>query len=685
MWHKIWSRIWNPSNRKVLCLNIVSSFILCVFLEYMERKSIDALLIFMQERTFVFLYNMLIIFVTLSIVFLVKKKYFAFGLIFSAWAMVGLVNGVILNSRKTPFTAVDLTIAKSTIPVITNYFSMVEIVLAICALTLAIAGLVTLFLYCPDARKSFDFRTNLFLVGLLLLMFGVSTYFGVGRGLLISRFDNLIAGYEDYGVAYGFCITAIDTGIDRPINYSRNKVRKLVKKMQSRLEKEDDSEKKTPNIIFIQLESFFDITDVKGIQLSEDPLPYLHALQQETTSGYVTVPVYGAGTINTEFEMITGMNVSYFGTGEYPYRSILHKRTCESMAYWLKEEGYHSSVIHNNNVSFYDRDYVFQNLGFDYFITIENMDIRSFNAAGWAKDQVLSNYIFDTMRKTQGQDYIYTISVQGHGDYPSDPVEDPQITVDGEDWDDDYRNTVTYYVNEIAEMDSFIGHLVEALSDYEEETILVVYGDHLPSLGFEGEDLTTASKYKTPYIIWDNYGYNASHKDDESGNLRSYQLPSKVLAQLGIHDGVMNLYHQTMSDTKKYKKNMKLLQYDLLYGSGFSREGQEKLEPTTLQYALDEVQITKLMKDRDSIYVMGSNFTDYSRVYVNGNPVNTEKVCNYVLKISDGLVKEGDELVIHQVSKTNERITLNCSEAYTVEKDSIKEVAYPEKDTNTEE
>lgn len=64
------------------------------------------------------------------------------------------------------------------------------------------------------------------------------------------------------------------------------------------------------------------------------------------------VPVYGAGTINTEFEVITGMNMDYFGTGEYPYRSILHKTTCDSVAYWLKERNYESSVIHNNNASF---------------------------------------------------------------------------------------------------------------------------------------------------------------------------------------------------------------------------------------------------------------------------------------------------------------------------------------------
>ena len=670
----MWSKIWNPSNRKVLFLNIISAFFLELFLEWMERKSMTGLISFMQDRTFIFLYNVLIIFVTLSIVFLVKKKYFAFGLTFLCWFMVGLVNGVILNSRNTPFTAVDLTIAKSTIPVLYNYFTTFQIIGMILLVIGMIAALVTLFLYCPDARKSFHFQTNIFLVVALLLFFSLVTYLGVGRGLLISKFDNLIAGYEDYGVAYGFCVTAIDTGIDRPIDYTRNRVGKLVKKMDKKLDKitsSEEEEAKTPNIIFIQLESFFDITDVKDISLSADPLSNLHALQKETTHGYVTVPVYGAGTINTEFEMITGMNTAYFGTGEYPYRSILHKTTCESMAYWLKDYGYTSSVVHNNNLSFYDRDKVFSNLGFYYFISSENMDIQKHNAAGWATDDVLKKYILGTMEKTPLQDYIYTISVQGHGDYPSDEVKDSAFLVDGEDWSESYRNMVTYYVNQISQMDAFIGDLVDALSDFDEETILVVYGDHLPSLNLEGEDLKTGSKYKTPYIIWDNYGYNSSHKEEESANIHSYQMAAKVLSQLGIHDGVMNEFHQTMKDGKNYKENMKLLQYDILYGSNFANDGQEHPEATKLRYNLDQVTVSGIKANEEYAYILGSYFTDYSRVYVNGMEVATEVLSNSSLKISLSAIKDGDEIVIHQVNKTNENITLNESEPFEVDSSEI--------------
>ena len=62
---------------------------------------------------------------------------------------------------------------------------------------------------------------------------------------------------------------------------------------------------------------------------------------------------------------------------------------------------YASIVIHINNASFYDMDAVFSNLGFDNFISIENMDIESRNEAGWAKDSVLTRYIMDTLQRTE--------------------------------------------------------------------------------------------------------------------------------------------------------------------------------------------------------------------------------------------------------------------------------------------
>lgn len=52
---------------------------------------------------------------------------------------------------------------------------------------------------------------------------------------------------------------------------------------------------------------------------------------------------------------------------------------------------------------------------------------------GWAKDKMLTAQIKKALDSTEGADYIFTISVQGHGDYPTTMPEGfiPGITVSG--------------------------------------------------------------------------------------------------------------------------------------------------------------------------------------------------------------------------------------------------------------
>lgn len=169
---------------------------------------------------------------------------------------------------------------------------------------------------------------------------------------------------------------------------------------------------KKPNIIFVQLESHFDVTQVKGLKFNKDPLENFHKYMKQYSSGQLSMPSYGAGTANSEFELITGMNLDHFGAAEYPYKTVLQDTTTESMATVLKQYGYKAHAIHDNSASFYDRDLVFSQLGFDTFTTKESMNIRKWTENGWAKDGILTGYIMDSLNSTKNQDYVYCISVQ---------------------------------------------------------------------------------------------------------------------------------------------------------------------------------------------------------------------------------------------------------------------------------
>lgn len=557
-------------------------------LEICDWRSLSLFWVFFQDRTWVFFYNCLIIFITFLPVFLVSRKIFVYILTSAVWLVIGITNGTMLGYRNTPFTAVDISLIKSTLPVVRNYMEVWQLVGLIFLLIGLIAGMVCLFLYCPKSTHKKTFPRRIVCILATLLIFGCSTKYGLDRELLEDRFSNIRLAYRAYGTPYCFTITLFDNGIERPTSYSSTKVEKLVSNVDKKYKKKNKAKKQTPNIIFLQMESFFDVTRVKGMNFSEDPMPNFRQMQKEYSSGFVSTPSYGAGTANTEFEVISGMNKNYFGAGEYPYKSILQNHTSESMCYALKEDGYTAHAIHNNNASFYDRDYVYANLGFDDFTTLEFMNIMEVTPNGWAKDKVLTRYINDALDSTKGQDLIYTVSVQGHGEYPSEPLDTNTIQVTGAETEE-RNNQFAYYAQQVHEMDEFIKQLIVSLQARGEDTVLVVFGDHLPNLEVEKDDLKKGSKFETEYFIWDNIGLA---KEDE--NLETYQLYSKVLEQLGIGSGVINRYHQTYRGTENYSKNLKLLEYDMLYGNNFAYGVPEPFKKTDMRFGVKDVKITSI-------------------------------------------------------------------------------------------
>ena len=342
------------------------------------------------------------------------------------------------------------------------------------------------------------------------------------------------------------------------------------------------------NVIFIQLESYIDPSLIQGLELSEDPVPNWTALKEQYSSGYLTVPVVGAGTANTEFEVLTGMSTRFFGPGEYPYQTCLTDQTVESVAYDLKANGYAAHAIHNHRAAFYSRNEVYPNLGFDDFTALEYMPQVEKTPTNWAKDGVLKEQILQALDVTEDQaDLVFTVSVQGHGKYPTEPVlEDPAITVETCP-DEDYRYAMEYYVNQLHEMDAFVGELIEELSQREERTVLVLYGDHLPALDLEAADMESGSLYRTEYIIWDNFGL-----EQQDENLAAYQLSAAVLGRLGITTGLMNSFQQTCREEPTYWRDLRLLQYDALYGSGYLYGEQGRYEPAEMEMGMVPIEIT---------------------------------------------------------------------------------------------
>ena len=104
------------------------------------------------------------------------------------------------------------------------------------------------------------------------------TKFGYKHNIISDDFANLGMAYQDYGFAYCFTNSIIDNGIDKPDRYDRSVMTTLKHNIN---QVETYGKEKKPNIIYIQLESFFDPRFVKGLEMSENPLPNFTKFREE--------------------------------------------------------------------------------------------------------------------------------------------------------------------------------------------------------------------------------------------------------------------------------------------------------------------------------------------------------------------------------------------------------------------
>lgn len=670
--YKTADKIWHNRFFGVVWVRLaLLSIALNVVIEGLNRLSLLKGIKHMVTNPLVFLFNTLMIFFTLTFVAFFKKRVFAGTIISAVWLALGIINYCVSNNRVTPFTAPDVKNLEDLADIIDRYFSMTVIVWVCIAVAAAIALIVFI---CVHSRK-IDQKINYLKCGLIsALSFGaLMLYLNIGNatGLLAENFGNLRQAYRDYGFNYCFMSSVFSSGVKKPKNYSKDKVDEVVDNVK---ESETDEENNTspndddnvvteyPNIVFVQLESLFDPTELYELEFSQDPIPNLRKLSEEYSSGYFSVPSFGAGTANTEFEVMTGMNLDDFGPGEYPYKTVLQNNACESIGYYLKKYGYKINALHDNKGNFYQRNTVFSRLGYDQFTSIEYIENYEVNPTDWAKDECLIDEITGMINYSTEKDFIYCISVQGHGEYPEDTSDlDLQIKVTNNDVTGN-PNGFEYYVNQVYEMDQFVGKLIEEVSKIDEHTVIVFYGDHLPTFDIYDSDLSNGDVMQTPYVIWDNFGLEKIDED-----IQAYQLSSVILERLGMEGGIISQYHtskRNSEDQDEYLSNLKILEYDILYGDCEAYNGELPYTITNMKMGYKYIKINDVQNVGEDVVVTGQNFTWASRIVINGDRVSTTVNSSGELVAEGYHIEDGDEIAVIQATSGGTQLSSTSIHVY---------------------
>ncbi len=634
-------------------LCIVLSFVLNFIIECAARLSFLGGILYFSKHPFYFIYNSFLILLTYLIALLFKKRIFTVSLVSIWWIVACIINSVLIHFRHTPFVAADFFIVKSAIDVMDVYLSPFQLISICVATVVAITSLIIILIKEKLKRPDYRKLSALLAATIIISLFPVEF---ISNEKDRAPKSNLTDEAYEYGFVCCFLNSIFNNGINEPNIYSQQAIKSIVKKFD-----EDNKIPTTPNIVVIQLESFIDPYVIKTAQYNDDPIPNFRKLKENYSSGRLGVSVFGGGTANTEFEVLTGMSTNFFGIGEYPYESILHNQTVESACYNLKELGYTSHAIHNHTGTFYDRYLVYKNLGFDTFTPIEHMNNVTLNALGWGKSDVFTEYIIDAMESTPNDDFVFAVTVQGHGRYPEtiNPDFKYQVT-DGSQAVMNIKGALDFYINEIHEEDVWLGELINKLSDYPEPIMAIIYGDHMPSLNSPEDLLDEDDIYSTEYILWTNY---QSPKNDR--NLETYNLFPAAMERLNINNGIMTKLHQYgMNSGKIYSDELHRIQYDMLYGKKYVYgEGKSAIyQPTDMRLGIRDIVIENVENNSETTTIKGKNFTPYSVVCVNGHEVDTTFVDENTLTISSKSYKDFKEITI--IQKATNLTILSKSKPY---------------------
>ncbi len=597
-----------------------------------------------------FIFNSLILITFYVLSLFSPRRIFIMTFVTLFWLAMGVADCVLMCMRNAPLGGIDFYILSTGFGIVFVYMKIWEIILYSALILLSVTLLVLFFIKCPKIRPDY-LKALLILICCLL---SLSLIGAAAIKLDKNHEENLTV--ERCGFPYFFLRSIFDRGIDEPEAYSAPTIQDIVERLKRN---ESTPPKIKPDVIFVQLESFYDVSRMTEIEFSQNPIPNYTALAEKFPGGLLEVPSIGSGTANTEFEVLSGLDLTFFGTGEYPYESILGDRCCETAAYNLKELGYTTHALHNHTATFYDRFSVYANLGFDTFTAAEYMKGIEYNAIGWEKDAILTDYIIKALDSTDTRDFVFAVSVQGHGKYPDIPMGNENgIEVFGID-EEERKNTFEFFANQLYETDAFIGELYNALTERGEDFVLVLYGDHLPALEMSADELENRNLYETDYLIISNFELAIKGE-----NLEAYMLFPTVFEALGIDNGLVNKVHSEFKNAENYSEILEIVSYDMLYGDRLAYMENYPYTPSDIRLGIEEISISSAETDETGLYVTGENFTPFSRIFINGRKTETVFVDERTLFAEGESAEYGDEILVVQISSDFRK--LSQSDIFTV-------------------
>lgn len=457
--------------------------------------------------------------------FLFGKLSVSFVIVSVLTQLLLIVNYYKIYFLSVPLKASDLILGKEATGIIGNY--KLNISFYVVFLSLAMIFICIQVVRLLKNKKITFFKRSAGLILTLTVAFFGYTYFYSNSKI----YENVVFATNEFSEVdvvngHGFLYSLINgiskTKYKKPDGYNKEEVAKVLTK--------DTSLDTPPNVIAIMSEAFFDIREARYLRFKKNPLPNYTKLRKEGIYGDIIVPGFAGNTSSSEFEFLTGVNISLIDKGmPVPYKTFMTKKAY-ALPQYFNELGFSTVAMHPGHNWFYNRVLAYNCMGFSRSVFLENLSYKPEMTNYYANDSETAKMIIDDysshLDKNGNKGYFnFTVTIQNHGPYMSCDTEREEVIKRLYEMDDTAYYTIDNYVQGLMDADNLLKTIKDYIETVDKPTVVVFFGDHLPFLDSElkyydiiGYDITSGTeeallrKHKTPFLIFSNTAFKESEK-----------------------------------------------------------------------------------------------------------------------------------------------------------------------------
>ncbi len=510
----------------------------------------------------------IIIFVAIAFLFwmITGSRKWAFRIESVIALIIGLADYYVIEFRGTPILPWDIYSIKTAAGVSADYSYALE--------PEAIASILAFVLLIVFESVGRDYRVDRKLWTVRLTGAAVAMAVLTGEYQLLKKpefisdmriYDKLFTPYamiKRDGIALAFMLELQYMEVEKPADYDSQEVAEVYESFLTDEILLPDSSEKKPNVIVMMNEAFSDPAVLGTFQTNEDYMPVLHRLQQgaeNTVTGTMNVSVMGGNTANTEFEFLTGSTMAFLPDGSVPYQQYIDGPV-DSMASYLKEQGYKTIAMHPYNAGGWERNIAYPYMGFDTFYSLKNFSGTT-KVREYVNDDSCVDRIVKEFEKSEEPCFIFNVTMQNHSPYTAEYDNfTPDITVEGSD---SYQ--LSTYLSLVKLSDAALGRLIAYFSEVEEDTIVIFFGDHQPTdsvvkdiwtlNGVDPKNLTEEQeclRYQVPFVVWANYDIEEQTEVFTSANFLGAQAFDWCgLSKSGYQNYLLGVYEEYSAITAR--------------------------------------------------------------------------------------------------------------------------------------